>query len=133
MSRYLWLAKRVAIRRRVFDQRTAALVVAAFDAVVAWRLLGANGMRSFAEPDSAGTLVAADAMPDAPEGARAYRIRYWSTGLDTKPIQVTCAARQRDNATAGFSPDTALQFLAPSGHDDRLLPIGLSVEIALSS
>ena len=42
-------------------------------------------------------------------------------------------ARQRDNATAGFSPDTALQFLAPSGHDDRLLSFGLSVEIALSS
>jgi acetyl esterase/lipase len=42
-----------------------------------------------AEPDSAGTLIAAEAMPDAPEGARAYRIRYWSTGLEAKPIEVT--------------------------------------------
>jgi acetyl esterase/lipase len=41
------------------------------------------------EPDAPGTLIAAEAMADAPDGARAYRIRYRSTGLGGKPIEVT--------------------------------------------
>jgi acetyl esterase/lipase len=43
------------------------------------------------EADFAGKLIKAEAMPAAPEGARAYRILYWSTGLDGKPVEVTGA------------------------------------------
>jgi acetyl esterase/lipase len=38
---------------------------------------------------SAGKLIKVQAMSGAPEGARAYRILYWSTGLDGKPVQVS--------------------------------------------
>jgi pimeloyl-ACP methyl ester carboxylesterase len=37
----------------------------------------------------AGKLISAEAMAGAPEGARAYRILYWSTGLDGKPVEVS--------------------------------------------
>lgn len=37
----------------------------------------------------AGKLINVQAMFGAPEGARAYRILYWSTGLDGKPIEVS--------------------------------------------
>jgi acetyl esterase/lipase len=43
------------------------------------------------EADFAGKLIKAEAMPAAPEGARAYRILYWSTGLDGKPVEVSGA------------------------------------------
>jgi acetyl esterase/lipase len=44
---------------------------------------------SAAESSSAGKLIGAEAMPGAPDGARAYRILYWSTGLDGKPVEVS--------------------------------------------
>jgi acetyl esterase/lipase len=44
---------------------------------------------SLADERSPGALVSAEAMPGAPEGARAYRILYWSTGLDGKPVEVS--------------------------------------------
>ncbi len=44
---------------------------------------------SLAGEPSPGRLIRAEAMPDAPEGARAYRILYWSTGLDGKPVEVS--------------------------------------------
>ena len=34
----------------------------------------------------AGKLISAEAMAGAPEGARAYRVLYWSTGLDGKRV-----------------------------------------------
>jgi hypothetical protein len=44
---------------------------------------------SLAGEPSPGKLIRVAAMPDAPEGARAYRILYWSTGLDGKPVEVS--------------------------------------------
>jgi acetyl esterase/lipase len=41
------------------------------------------------ESTSAGKLISAEPMPGAPAGARAYRILYWSTGLDGRPVQVS--------------------------------------------
>ena len=43
---------------------------------------------SLAGEPSPGKLISAEAMAGAPEGARGYRIRYWSTGLDGKPVEV---------------------------------------------
>jgi acetyl esterase/lipase len=37
----------------------------------------------------AGKLISAEAMAGAPEGTRAYRILYWSTGLDGNPVEVS--------------------------------------------
>jgi pimeloyl-ACP methyl ester carboxylesterase len=37
----------------------------------------------------AGKLISAEPMPGAPDGARAYRILYWSTGLDGRPVEVS--------------------------------------------
>jgi acetyl esterase/lipase len=42
-----------------------------------------------AEPASAGKLISAEVIPGAPESARAYRIFYWSTGLEGKPVEVS--------------------------------------------
>jgi alpha-beta hydrolase superfamily lysophospholipase len=39
-----------------------------------------------------GSLISAEPMPGAPGGARAYRILYWSTGLDGEPVQVSGVA-----------------------------------------
>jgi acetyl esterase/lipase len=39
--------------------------------------------------DFAGKLISVEATAGAPEGARAYRILYWSTGLDGKPVEVS--------------------------------------------
>ena len=36
-----------------------------------------------------GKLISAEPMPGAPDGARAYRILYWSTGLDGRPVKVS--------------------------------------------
>jgi acetyl esterase/lipase len=44
---------------------------------------------SLAAESSPGNLISAEAMLGAPEGARAYRILYWSTGLDGKPVEVS--------------------------------------------
>jgi acetyl esterase/lipase len=41
------------------------------------------------ESGFAGKLISAEPMPGAPEGARAYRIFYWSTGLDGRPVEVS--------------------------------------------
>jgi pimeloyl-ACP methyl ester carboxylesterase len=38
---------------------------------------------------SAGALIAAEPVPEAPPGAQAWRIRYWTTGNDGSPIEVT--------------------------------------------
>jgi hypothetical protein len=43
---------------------------------------------SLAAESSPGKLISAEAMAGAPDGARAYRILYWSTGLDGKPVGV---------------------------------------------
>jgi hypothetical protein len=37
----------------------------------------------------AGKRISAEAMAGAPEGARAYRVLYWSTGLDGKRVEVS--------------------------------------------
>jgi hypothetical protein len=37
----------------------------------------------------AGKLISAEAMAGAPKGARAYRILYWSMGLDGRPVEVS--------------------------------------------
>ena len=39
--------------------------------------------------EAPGSLIRAEAMTGAPEGARAYRILYWSTGLTGEPTQVS--------------------------------------------
>jgi acetyl esterase/lipase len=39
--------------------------------------------------ETPGSLIRAEAVPGAPDGARAYRILYWSTGLDGEPIRVS--------------------------------------------
>jgi hypothetical protein len=44
---------------------------------------------SLAAESGPGNLISAEAMPGAPDGARAYRILYWSTGLDRKPVEVS--------------------------------------------
>jgi hypothetical protein len=48
---------------------------------------------SLAAESSPGKLISAEAMAGAPDGARAYRILYWSTGLDGKPVGCGVAAR----------------------------------------
>ena len=58
-----------------------ALVLIAPAALISASLAG--------EPTASGRLISAEAMPGAPEGARAYRIRYWSTGLDGRPVEVS--------------------------------------------
>jgi hypothetical protein len=44
---------------------------------------------SLAAESGPGKLISAEAMAGAPEGARAYRILYWSTGLDGQPVEVS--------------------------------------------
>jgi acetyl esterase/lipase len=39
--------------------------------------------------EAPGSLIRAEAMTGAPDGARAYRILYWSTGLSGEPNQVS--------------------------------------------
>jgi acetyl esterase/lipase len=55
-------------------------------ALVATATLTAGGLAAESGP---GNLISAEGMPGAPEGARAYRILYWSTGLDGKPVEVS--------------------------------------------
>jgi acetyl esterase/lipase len=60
----------------------AAIRLLAFSLLVAWAgsALGA---------DRPGHLIRAEFMPGAPDGARAYRVLYWSRGLSGEPIQVS--------------------------------------------
>ena len=39
--------------------------------------------------ETSGSLIRVEAMPGAPDGARAYHILYWSTGLAGEPIRVS--------------------------------------------
>jgi pimeloyl-ACP methyl ester carboxylesterase len=72
---------RRANRRVALPILGAALALAALDALT---------HASLAEESiSPGKLISAEAMPGAPEAARAYRIRYWSTALDGKPLEVS--------------------------------------------
>ncbi len=65
--------------------RLSLRILAAALALMASATLTAASLASERSP---GTLISAEAMPGAPEGARAYRILYWSTGLDGKPVGV---------------------------------------------
>jgi hypothetical protein len=72
---------RRASRRLALPILAAALALMAPEALTPSSLAG--------EPNSPGKLISAEAMPSAPKGARAYLIRYWSTGLDGKPAEVS--------------------------------------------
>src|ERR1700727_1388494 len=67
-------------------RRLSLRILAAALALMASATLTAASLASERSP---GTLISAEAMADAPEGARAYRIVYWSTGLDGKPVEVS--------------------------------------------
>jgi acetyl esterase/lipase len=67
-------------------RRLSQRILAAVLALMATATLTAA---SLAAETSPGTLIRAEAMAGAPEGARAYRIVYWSTGLDGKPVEVS--------------------------------------------
>jgi acetyl esterase/lipase len=71
---------------RVTRRLTLSLVAIAL-ALMAIASVTSRGLAQ--EADFAGKLIRAEAMPGAPDGARAYRILYWSTGLDGKPIEVS--------------------------------------------
>jgi acetyl esterase/lipase len=58
-------------------------------AALALMASAAQNAASLAAEANPGKLVSAEAMVGAPEGARAYRILYWSTGLDGKPAEVS--------------------------------------------
>ncbi len=62
-------------------------VLAAVTALVAAVTLMSASLAE--EAGFAGKLISAQAMPGPPDGARAYRILYWSTGLDGKPVEVS--------------------------------------------
>ena len=61
-------------------------ILAAALALMASATLTAASLAAEASP---GTLISTEAMGGAPEGARAYRILYWSTDLDGKPVEVS--------------------------------------------
>jgi hypothetical protein len=44
--------------------------------------------------ETPGSLIRGEAMPGAPDGARAYRVLYWSTGLAGEPIRISGVSRQ---------------------------------------
>ena len=56
-------------------------------ALIAIVMLAATSLAQ--DAGSAGKLIDVQASFGAPEGARAYRILYWSTGLDGKPVEVS--------------------------------------------
>jgi pimeloyl-ACP methyl ester carboxylesterase len=73
--------------------------------------------------EAPGALIRAEAMTGAPDGARAYRILYWSTGLAGKSIQVSgvvivpsgIASSQRRPVVAWAHPTTGtVSQCAPS-------------------
>jgi acetyl esterase/lipase len=67
-------------------RRLLLRILAAALALMASATLTAASLAADASP---GKLISAEAMADAPEGARAYRILYWSTGLDGRPVEVS--------------------------------------------
>jgi acetyl esterase/lipase len=56
---------------------------------------------------ASGSLISAEAMPGAPEGARAYRVRYWSTGLDGRPVEVSGVVIAPSGSPLGGRPVVA--------------------------
>jgi acetyl esterase/lipase len=75
------------VRRAMRVTRRLSLrILAAALALMTAATLNAPSLASERNP---GKLITAQAMPGAPEGARAYRILYWSTGLDGKPVEVS--------------------------------------------
>ena len=78
-----------------------ALAAASMAAIFAMALAGQRARQ-------AGALISATAMPNAPQGASAYRILYWSTGLAGQPIQVSGVVIVPDGAApAGGRPIVA--------------------------
>jgi pimeloyl-ACP methyl ester carboxylesterase len=61
-------------------------ILAAALARMASAILTAASLAGEASP---GKLISVQPMPGSPEDARAYRILYWSTGLDGKPVEVS--------------------------------------------
>jgi acetyl esterase/lipase len=68
---------------------TCRLSLRILAAALALMASAAQNAASLAAEANPGKLVSAEAMVSAPEGARAYRILYWSTGLDGKPAEVS--------------------------------------------
>jgi acetyl esterase/lipase len=68
---------------------TCPLSLRILAAALALMASAAQNAASLAAEANPGKLVSAEAMVSAPEGARAYRILYWSTGLDGKPAEVS--------------------------------------------
>jgi pimeloyl-ACP methyl ester carboxylesterase len=68
---------------------TCRLSLRILAAALALMASAAQNTASLAAEANPGKLVSAEAMVGAPEGARAYRILYWSTGLDGKPAEVS--------------------------------------------
>jgi acetyl esterase/lipase len=66
--------------------RLSLRILAAALALVMSATLAAS---SLAAESSPGKLIDAEAMAGAPEDARAFRILYWSTGLDGNPVEVS--------------------------------------------
>jgi acetyl esterase/lipase len=76
------LRGRASASRRAPSRKLAAASLAALTL-----LLTVAGPADAAE--TPGSLIRAETMPGAPDGARAYRILYWSTGLAGEPIRVS--------------------------------------------
>ena len=76
-----WRRPAQAIRRFPPGMLVMALIAALAELVAFSRAVDAAGRP--------GSLISAETMPGAPDGARAYRILYWSTGLAGEAIQVS--------------------------------------------
>jgi hypothetical protein len=76
-----WRRLARAVRRFAPGILVMALVAGLAEFVALTGAAGATG--------PPGSLISAETMPGAPEGARAYRILYRSTGLAGEPIQVS--------------------------------------------
>src|SRR6202522_2691166 len=86
-------------------RRLLLRILAAALALMASATLTAASLAADASP---GKLISAEAMADAPEGARAYRILYWSTGLDGRPVEVSgVVIAPRGPSPAGGRPVVA--------------------------
>src|ERR1700691_5428534 len=89
---------------RVTRRLSLAILAPALDLMASATLAAA----SLASERSPGTLISAEAMPGAPEGARAYRMLYWSTGLDGRPVEVSgVVIAPRGPSPAGGRPVVA--------------------------
>jgi acetyl esterase/lipase len=76
-----------ASKGRCVDSWLALRILAAALALMASAALTSASRAE--EAGFAGKLISAEPMPGAPEGARAYRILYWSTGLGGRPVEVS--------------------------------------------